>query len=134
MFNCGDEYSIYRALEDAGAGIEWDIICKDHRSKTDCSSKDDETFKRFLKEEFTICNVKKFLEEFANEHNLTINYIYPCDDKEWGEDILKDRSKEGKRRQQRKITIRQEQKGGYEFTAVFSTKVVCLIFGLFHIL
>lgn len=108
VFNCGDENSIYRALEDAGAGIRWDDIRNVYDSKRGISYDHDK--------------IKIFLEEFAKDNNLTITYHYAFDDyKSW--EILGNSSK----KQLKKIAIRQEKRGGHEFTAVFSTQVPALL-------
>jgi len=105
VFNCGDENSIYRALEDAGAGIQWKEIREIYDSKTNFSWEDH--------------NIKNFLEKFAKDNNLTINYSYT-----FGNQILSKNFGDSRKKQQRKIAIRQEKSGGHEFTAVFSTQVM----------
>lgn len=107
VFNCGDENSVYRALEDAGAGLKWNNIRKIHEEKE-------------VEESY---NVKGFLQEFANQFNIVITLQYFSEnDKKWKQDVLGDNSR--KKQKKQKIAIREIQREGKEYAAVFFKEVM----------
>lgn len=111
-YNVGVKYSIYRALEDAGAEIPWQQLSKDHESFTEILKKSTPGF---------LEAIANFLIEFTSKNNkLSVICLMATDSESWETVAFHENRK-------RKNFIRQERENGQNFTALFFIKVnLCL--------